>query len=161
MGVIVQGQLHIAVAVFTVVDVIVCRLGGGSKSCALGQILTGLQCNAVHIDAAAGNGDDTGIGYEGDFMGIYFEDEVGYVSKDYIEAECKDAYWVEEDMKVALNVIRNCFSHLERIYLGPDRKMDTTIILSDYDTKGKKSGEVITTYADLIYMLSYKIKDFL
>lgn len=80
------------------------------------------------------------------------------IYKDYIEAECKDAYWIEEDMKVALNVIRNCFSHLERIYLGPDRKMNTTIILSDYDTKGKKSGEVITTYADLIYMLSLPLE---
>lgn len=43
----------------------------------------------------------TGIGYEGDFMGIYFEDEVGYVSKDYIEAEfvIKQAISIEEEQE--------------------------------------------------------------
>ena len=56
-------------------------------------------------------------------------------------------------MKEALTIIRNCFSHLERISIGPNKKDNTTIILSDYDNKGNKSGEVITTYGHLLYMI--------
>lgn len=43
----------------------------------------------------------TGIGYEGDFMAIYFEDEIGYLSKDYITAEfvIKQAVSIEEEQE--------------------------------------------------------------
>ena len=62
-------------------------------------------------------------------------------------------------MQDALTIIRNCFSHLERIYVGPNRKENTTIILSDYDNKGNKSGEIITTYSNLLYIILRPLED--
>lgn len=72
----------------------------------------------------------------------------------YIEIESYNAYWSCDDMNETLTIIRNCFSHLERIYIGKNKGLDTTIILSDYDNTGEKSGEVITTYRQLLYLLS-------
>ena len=80
-------------------------------------------------------------------------DNIKAIYKDYIALQEKDAFWAVDDMKEALTIIRNCFSHLERIYIGPNKKDNTTIILSDYDNKGNKSGEVITTYGHLLYMI--------
>lgn len=80
-------------------------------------------------------------------------DNIKAIYKDYIALQEKDAFWTVDDMKEALTIIRNCFSHLERIYIGPNKKDNTTIILSDYDNKGNKSGEVITTYGHLLYMI--------
>lgn len=80
-------------------------------------------------------------------------DNIKGIYNDYIALQEKDAFWAVDDMKEALTIIRNCFSHLERIYIGPNKKDNTTIILSDYDNKGNKSGEVITTYGHLLYMI--------
>ena len=80
-------------------------------------------------------------------------DNIKAIYKDYIALQEKDAFWAVDDMKETLTIIRNCFSHLERIYIGPNKKDNTTIILSDYDNKGNKSGEVITTYGHLLYMI--------
>ncbi len=76
----------------------------------------------------------------------------------YIESELFNAYWNCDDMSETLTIIRNCFSHLERIYVGKNKGLDTTIILSDYDNTGEKSGEVITTYKQLLYLLSLPLE---
>ena len=86
-------------------------------------------------------------------------DNIKGIYNDYIELQQKDAYWKADDMKEALTIIRNCFSHLERIYIGQDKHLKTTIVLSDYDNKGNKSGEVITTYGNLLYVLSRALED--
>lgn len=78
---------------------------------------------------------------------------IDLIYEDYIETESKDAFWAADDMKVALTIIRNCFSHLDRIYIGSDRKAHTTIILSDYENDGTKSGEVIISYEKLTNLL--------
>ena len=86
-------------------------------------------------------------------------DNIKAIYKDYIALQEKDAFWALDDMKETLTIIRNCFSHLERIYIGPNKKDNTTIILSDYDNKGNKSGEVITTYGHLLYMILRPLKE--
>jgi hypothetical protein len=78
---------------------------------------------------------------------------IDLIYEDYIAIESKDAFWSTDDMKVALTIIRNCFSHLDRIYIGSDRKANTTIILSDYENDGKKSGEIIISYEKLTSLL--------
>lgn len=55
-------------------------------------------------------------------------------------------------MKDVLTIIRNCFSHIGRVYIGKDRGTRTNIILNDYDAN-EKSGEVICRYEDLIKLL--------
>jgi hypothetical protein len=47
----------------------------------------------------------------------------------------------------------------KRIYVGHDKHLNTTIVLSDYDNNGNKSGEVITTYGNLLYILSRPLED--
>ena len=80
-------------------------------------------------------------------------DNIKGIYNDYIALQEKDAYWKVDDMKEALTIIRNCFSHLERIYVGHDKHLNTVLVLNDYDNKGNKSGEVITTYGNLLYIL--------
>lgn len=86
-------------------------------------------------------------------------DNIKAIYNEYIKLEEKDAYWKVDDMKEALTIIRNCFSHLERIYVGHNKQLNTTIVLSDYDNSGNKSGEVITTYGNLLYILSRPLED--
>lgn len=86
-------------------------------------------------------------------------DNIKELYNDYINAELKDAFWKVDDMKETLTIIRNCFSHLERIYIGHDKKDNTTIILNDYDNNGNKSGEIITTYGHLLYMILRPLED--
>ncbi len=77
---------------------------------------------------------------------------------EYIKYELYNAYWHCESMNETLTIIRNCFSHLERIYIGKNRGLNTTIILSDYENTGEKSGEIITTYKNLLYLLSLPLE---
>ena len=56
-------------------------------------------------------------------------------------------------MKDVLLIIRNCFSHIGRVYIGKNGGSDTNIVLNDYDSNGEKSGEVICKYDDLIELL--------
>lgn len=70
-----------------------------------------------------------------------------------IEKESKYIYGYCNNMKDVLTIIRNCFSHIGRIYIGKNNGTDTNIILNDYDTNGEKSGEVICRYIDLIELL--------
>ncbi len=77
---------------------------------------------------------------------------------EYIELELYNSYWICDDMSETLTIIRNCFSHLERIYVGKNKGLDTTIILSDYDNTGEKSGEVIATYKQLLYLLTLPLE---
>ena len=70
-----------------------------------------------------------------------------------IEEEAKYTYGYCNNMKDVLVIIRNCFSHIGRVYIGKDRGMGTNVVLNDYDSDGKKSGEVICRYADLIKLL--------
>ena len=65
-----------------------------------------------------------------------------------IEEEAKYTYGYCNNMQEVLTIIRNCFSHIGRIYIGKNN-----IILNDYDTNGQKSGEVICKYIDLIELL--------
>lgn len=69
-----------------------------------------------------------------------------------IEEEAKYTYGYCNNMKDVLTIIRNCFSHIGRVYIGKDRGTRTNIILNDYDTN-EKSGEVICRYDDLIKLL--------
>jgi hypothetical protein len=64
-------------------------------------------------------------------------------------------------MKDVLTIIRNCFSHVGRIYIGKDKLLSSFIILSDFDNNGEKSGEVICSYDNLIKLLNepYQIED--
>ena len=70
-----------------------------------------------------------------------------------IEEESKYTYGYCNNMKEVLLIIRNCFSHIGRIYIGKDRGENTYIVLNDYDNDGQKSGEVICRYQDLIELL--------
>ena len=78
---------------------------------------------------------------------------------DYIKYESYNAFWLCNNMSETLTIIRNCFSHLERIYIGKNKGLDTTIILSDYDNTGEKSGEIITTYKQLLYLLTLPLEN--
>ena len=69
-----------------------------------------------------------------------------------IEEESKYTYGYCNNMKDVLTIIRNCFSHIGRTYIGKDRGEDTNIVLNDYDSDGK-SGEVVCKYDDLIDLL--------
>ena len=70
-----------------------------------------------------------------------------------IEEESKYTYGYCNNMKEVLLIIRNCFSHIGRIYIGKDRGENTYIVLNDYDNDGQKSGEVVCRYQDLIELL--------
>jgi len=70
-----------------------------------------------------------------------------------IQEESKYTYGYCSNMHDVLTIIRNCFSHIGRIYIGKNNGTDTNIILNDYDTNGEKSGEVICRYIDLIELL--------
>ena len=72
---------------------------------------------------------------------------------DQIEIESQYTYSYCSKMEDVLTIIRNSFSHIGRIYIGKYHGSSTTIILNDYDTDGKKSGDVICRYEDLIQLL--------
>ena len=63
------------------------------------------------------------------------------------------------NMSDAIKIIRNSFSHIGRVYIGKNKNLETTIILSDYDNNGEKSGEVICRYCDLINLLRMPLDD--
>lgn len=70
-----------------------------------------------------------------------------------IEETSKYTYGYCNNMKDVLLIIRNCFSHIGRVYIGKDKGEYTFIILNDYDNNGEKSGEVTCRYTDLIELL--------
>ena len=79
--------------------------------------------------------------------------EIGKLLDIQIEEESKYTYGCCNNMKDVLTIIRNCFSHIGRIYVGKNTGLSTNIILNDYDTNGEKSGEVICKYINLIELL--------
>ena len=78
-----------------------------------------------------------------------------------IEEESKYTYGYCNNMKEVLTIIRNCFSHIGRVYIGKNKGVETSIILNDYDSNNEKSGEVICKYNDLIQLLKepYNVKE--
>ena len=78
---------------------------------------------------------------------------IGKLLDNQMEEEAKYTYAYCNNMQDVLTVIRNCFSHIGRIYVGKNKGIETNIILNDYDTNGEKSGEVICKYIDLIELL--------
>ena len=64
------------------------------------------------------------------------------LEKEYITGYCSK-------MKDVLEIIRNSFSHIGRVYIGKDNN----IVLNDYDNNNNKSGEVISTYENIISIL--------
>jgi len=76
-----------------------------------------------------------------------------------IEEEREYTYGYCNNMHDVLTIIRNCFSHIGRIYIGKNNGTETNIILNDYDTNGEKSGEVICKYKDLIELLQNPYKE--
>lgn len=70
-----------------------------------------------------------------------------------IEEDLKHTYGKCDNMQEVLTIIRNCFSHIGRIYIGKNNGPKTNIVLNDYDTNGEKSGEIFCRYIDLINLL--------
>lgn len=78
---------------------------------------------------------------------------IGSLYDKQIEMMSKYTYGYCNDMVEVLTIIRNCFSHVGRIYIGKDRGEQTNVVLNDYDTDNTKSGTVICTYMGLINLL--------
>lgn len=82
---------------------------------------------------------------------------IGKIMEEKIEFEKEFKYGCC-DMEETIKIIRNCFSHIGRMYIGKDRQMDTIVILNDYDNNNEKSGEVICRYVDLINVLTQPLQ---
>ena len=70
-----------------------------------------------------------------------------------IQNELKYSNAVVEDMNGTLTIMRNCFSHIGRIYIGQNRGLDTTLIMHDYDNNHEESGQVILSLGTMIDIL--------
>ena len=83
-----------------------------------------------------------------------------YIDKQ-IEFESKYTYGCCYTMKEVLEVIRNSFAHVGRIYVGKERGLDTVCILNDFDSSYEKTGEVICLYENLLELLRnpYQLED--
>lgn len=75
------------------------------------------------------------------------------------EIEDPYVYGVCLNMEDALTIIRNAFSHIGRIFMMSNNGIHTKVILNDYDNDGSKSGIVITTYTDLINLISMPLSN--
>ena len=70
-----------------------------------------------------------------------------------VECEIKYTSAISFDMEETLTIMRNCFSHIGRIYVGKNYGLDTTLIMKDYDTNNNESGCVILKLGTLIEIL--------
>lgn len=59
----------------------------------------------------------------------------------------------DDDMHDTLEIIRNCFSHIGRIYVNENRGLDTLITMVDYDSDNVQSGCVVIKLRTLIELL--------
>lgn len=80
---------------------------------------------------------------------------IGDILDKKIESESKYMFSHCSEMKDALTIIRNCFSHIGRVHIGLNMGKDTVIVLNDYDNNGNKTGCVIGTYENIINLLKY------
>lgn len=94
----------------------------------------------------------------------------------YIVLQLSIKYWACDNMKDALVVIRNSFSHIARMTFGGYRFFDRVMVLNDYETDPKKtkvekpneepdfrtwkrSGQVIASYSDMVSILNQPLQD--
>ena len=71
-----------------------------------------------------------------------------------IENELKYLNAKSYNMEETLTIMRNCFSHIGRIYIGKNHGMETTLIMHDYDENNKESGTAILKLRTMIDILN-------
>lgn len=94
----------------------------------------------------------------------------------YMVLQLSIKYWVCDNMKDALVVIRNSFSHIARMTFGGYRFFDRVMLLNDYETEQntvkvekpneehefrtwKRSGQIIAKYSDMVSILNQPLQD--
>ena len=94
----------------------------------------------------------------------------------YMVLQLSIKYWVCDNMKDALVVIRNSFSHIARMTFGGYRFFDRVMLLNDYETDPntvkvekpneehefrtwKRSGQIIAKYSDMVSILNQPLQD--
>lgn len=94
----------------------------------------------------------------------------------YMVLQLSIKYWVCDNMKDALVVIRNSFSHIARMTFGGYRFFDRVMLLNDYETEQntvkvekpneehefrtwKRSGQIIASYSDMVSILNQPLQD--
>ncbi len=76
-----------------------------------------------------------------------------------IEINGEYTYNFCNNMNDVLTIIRNAFSHVGRVSIGRDKKDYTMVLLNDYDSNNKKTGQVTCRYVDLIRLLENPYQD--